>query len=176
MKYLFLLTFLSLLLGSCSPRLTPFTSELKDEQGWREADLKKIQYYLSDDIILWRDISDEDAKIVEGKIKLKNGRKIEEIIFAKGTPGVFLFSPKRDQFAIGFENSDDKYLMFGTTKKMDEFVLLAANWKKNYGKISYGDKIYYTDESSAYARLLVDLKALRTIDVNRRKAKGRTID
>ena len=169
---LFVLAFLTI---SCSPRLTPFTDQLKREQGWDENDLKKIQYYLSEDVTLWRQVVEGESKIEGGTIKLKNGKKVEEIIFKKGTPGVLLFAPKNNRFAIGFETSDQKYLMFGPSKRYDEYVLLAADWNRDIGKISYGDRLYYTDEDSAFARLLVDLRAINKKEVDRKTVEGRKV-
>ncbi len=175
MKHALLLMVLMGTLISCSPRLTPFTANLRNEYGWTDEDLKKIQFYLSDEIVLWREIRDGDAKISDGAIKIRNGKKVEEIRFPKRTPGVYLFEPKTNRFAISFETDDNKYLMFGPSRKRAEFVLLAADWKKNTGKISYDDRIYTTNSNSAYASLMVDLRKARNLTVKRRTAKGRTI-
>jgi len=175
MKQILFLTVLLATLASCSPKLTPFTSNLRNEYGWTDEDLQKIQFYLSDEIVLWRQIKDGEAKISNGTISVRNGKKVEEIRFPKRTPGVYLFEPKSNRFAIAFETSDDKYLMFGPSKRSAEFVLLAADWNKNTGKISYDKKVYNTTRNSAYASLLVDLKKAKQLTVKRRTAKGRTI-
>ena len=177
MKQLLFFAVLIATLASCSPRLTPFTANLRNKYEWTDADLEKIQFYLSDDIILYREIKDGNAKIADGAIKIKNGRKVEEIKFPKRTPGVFVLEPKTNQFAISFETTDDnRYLMFGPSKKRGaEFVLLAADWKKDRGRISYNDKIYYTSDESAYASLMVDLTKARKLSVKRKTVKGRTI-
>ena len=45
MKYWNIYLALSLVVfSSCSPRLTPFTQDLYDENGWSDDDLKKIQF------------------------------------------------------------------------------------------------------------------------------------
>lgn len=175
MKYLFYCLVGLFLFTSCSPSLTPFSDKLKRDQGWDEEDLKKIQFYLSDNIVLWREINRGESKIEGGKIKVKNGREIEEIVFKKGTPGVLIFMPKKNRFAIAFEDSDDRYLMFGPGKKDSRYVLLASDWKRDYGRISYDDKLFYTDESSAFIKLLVDLKAYNKEERKVRTAPGRKI-
>lgn len=175
MKNLLFIAVLLATLASCSPRLTPFTSNLRNEYGWSDDDLQKIQFYLSDEIVLWRQVKDGDAKISQGTITVRNGKKVEEIRFPKRTPGVYLFEPKTNQFAISFESGDGKYLMFGPSKRSSEFVLLAAGWKKNTGNISYDNKIFKTNSSSAYASLMVDLTKAQNLSVKRRTAKGRTI-
>ncbi len=173
-QFLFLLALVSCL-ASCSPRLTPFTANLRNENNWTEKDLKKIQFYLSEEIVLWREIRDGDAKIDDGAIKIRNGRKVEEIRFPKRTPGVLIIEPRTNNFGIAFESGNSKYLMFGPTKNRADFVLLAADWKRDQGRISYGDKIYYTSDESAYARLLVDLRAAQKLTVKRKTVEGRKV-
>lgn len=168
----------TLLFGfSCSPHLSPFTQELYQSNNWTVDDLKQIQFYLSKDIVLYRKVSKGESTIHGGKIKIKKGQKIEEIIIEAGTPGIVLFSPKKDRIAVSFESSGtDKYLIFGPNPKVGErYVLLAKDWKKRKGKISYDDKIYFTDSESAYASLLVDLKKVRKVSLSKRKANGRTL-
>lgn len=177
MKNMLFLAILIATLSSCSPKLTPFTANLRNEYQWTDKDLQKIQFYVSEDIVLWREVRDGDAKIDDGAIKIRDGKKVEEIRIPRRTPGVYLFEPKSDRFAIGFESGDEKYLMFGPSKKSGaDFVLLAADWKKDRGQISYDNKIYFTPETSAYSRLLVDLRAAKKLTVKRKTVKGRTID
>lgn len=37
-------------------------------------DLKKIQYYNSEAIVLLRKIKDEEIKVAEGKVRIENGK------------------------------------------------------------------------------------------------------
>src|SRR5690606_14599828 len=85
---------------SCAPSLKYYTKDMHDVSGWSQDDLHKIQFYLSGDIVLWRDLGKEDFSISRGKIKMTDGRRIEEVTIKKGTPGVYVFSPKDDQYAI----------------------------------------------------------------------------
>jgi hypothetical protein len=56
---------------------------------------------------LKRELSGGSSEIISGKIKIENGRQIEEVVIRKGTPGAFLFSPRNDRFAISFEEDGD---------------------------------------------------------------------
>lgn len=173
----FIAGILVLFLSSCSPRMTPFTQRLYAENGWTERDLQSIQFYLSNDVVLTRQMRDGESTIRDGKVKVVAGKEIEEIRFPKGTPGVLLFEPKNNRFAISFEEGgNDKYLMFGPNSKYSgKYMLLAADWDKNYGTVSYNDRIYRTDSESAYSALLIDLKAIQKVSVKSKTAKGRTI-
>lgn len=164
--------------SSCSPQLSPFTEDLYDDNRWSESELKQIQFYLSDDIVLRREASDGIATIESGKIKMENGKQIEEVVIRKGTPGVFLFKPKQDNFAISFESGNDSaYLMFGPNPKArGKYVLLASEWRRNRGVVSYDNRKFQTPTSSAYAALMVDLKRIRTVSTKSRRARGRSVN
>jgi hypothetical protein len=163
-------------LASCSPTLRPFTDDIYDEFGNSREKLSKIQFYLSNDIVLWRDYGGKKSSINNGKIRIVDGRKIEEIVFKKGTPGVFVFSPKQDRIAISFEEGEGKYLMFGPNEKVGgRFVLLAKEWNQKRGKVTYDNETWNTTDASAYANLLVDLEKARNTKVSKKTVKGRKI-
>lgn len=167
-----------LFLASCSPKLSPFSQNLVRQNGWTEDELQKIQYYLSDDIVLKRDFTRGSSEIVSGEIKMVNGRQVEEVRIPEGTPGIVLFQPKKDRIAVSFESGkDSRYLMFGPNpKRRGQYVLLASDWENRRGKVKYDGKTYYTNSQSALATLLVDLKKTGKTSVKRRSAKGRKID
>ena len=170
--------FMLIFLASCTPTLTPFTNRLMEKYNWNDDELKRIQFYLSQDIILRRDVDKTGGtEFTKGSIKVVDGRKIEEVIIPKGTPGVLLFRPSEKKFAISFEaNDDQRFLMFGPNpKRGGEFVLLASEWEGRNAIVTYQGKEYITDVSAAWANLLVDLKKSRNLTLERRTVKGRTL-
>ena len=173
-----LLGLLVLLLSACSPTLTPFTQRLYEQYRWTESELKQIQFYLSDNIVMRRELTGSKSEIISGEIKLIDGRKVEEIVIPSGTPGIFLFSPKDNRFAISFEEGgDERFLMFGPNPKAnDRYVLLASDWDRRNGKVTYAGTKYLVDTNSAFAGLMVDLKKSSQISINRRTARGRTVN
>lgn len=176
MKYFFFLFIVALLLGSCGPTLRPFTKSMYDEYGWTERDLQNVQFYLSQDILLTRKAKGHESSIKDGKIRVKEGRKIEKIIIKKGTPGVLVFIPKKNRFAISFDQDDNKYLMFGPNSSANgRFVLLARDWDRQVGEMTYNNETYYTTSESALAHLLVDIKAAAKVKYTRERASGRSI-
>lgn len=163
--------------SSCTHQLSPFTSGLVEDQGWSEQDLRKIQYYLSDDVQLERQIRQSASDIVFGEIIIKDGRQIEQLILRKGTPGVLVQLPKQDKLLISFEpGKDDRFLVFTPhPKRNGTFVLSAHNWSEGRGQLNYGGNTYYTVAGSGLAALEVDLKAHRSSKVSRREIGGRTV-
>ena len=164
-------------MSSCSSELRPFTQRMYDEFNWSENELQQIQFYLSDDITLWRDAGNEESVIKDGKIRVVDGREVEEVKIKKGTPGVVVFSPKENRFAVSFDSEDDNFLMFGPNKKVNgRYVLLAKEWKNKRGKVTYGGNTYNTNTQSAYAALLVDIKAARKVNYNSSSPGGRRVE
>ena len=165
-------------LSSCSPQLSVFSSKLYEEQKWSDDELKKIQFYLSDDLTIYRYLDEEGSStITSGEIKIVDGRKTEQVYFKSGTPGVFLFRPKDDHFAVSFESKDDAhYLTFGPNPKYGgQYMLLASEWDKRSGKVTYAGKKFYTS-SNVIPRLLVNLKKTSYYKTEGRTAGGRTIN
>jgi hypothetical protein len=168
---------LTVLLASCSSKLTPFTQELYDKQRWSLSELKKIQFYLSEDVILTRQMTSGESHITDGKIRIENGRRIEEIIIPAYTPGVLLFMPKEKRFAVSFDaNDDDLYLIFGPNPKMNNrYALLAKEWTDEQGKVHYNGNLYEVDTRSAFASLMVDMKRTGETEYTSHKAGGRRV-
>lgn len=164
------------MLSSCNKKLQYYTVNMQQEYELGEDDLKRIQFYLSEDITLVRSRSGGRSSIKDGTIQVKDKSKVEEIKFKRGTPGTAVFSPKSDRIAVSFESGPDKYLMFGPNKKArGRFVLLAKDWDRNVGQITYDGKIYTTSSESAYAALLVQIKGSGEFEYNSRKADGRKV-
>ncbi len=163
-----------ILLSSCSNKLSYFTQDLYDKYDWSLDELKQVQFYVSNDIVLKREVPAGSLEIISGKIKIEDGRRIEEVVIRKGTPGAFIFSPKDNRFAVSFETSDEDYLMFGPSPKYNErYVLLASDWERNGGAVTYGGKTWRVSSDAAYAALLVDLRKVGKVSVNSRVAGGR---
>jgi hypothetical protein len=176
--YLFALCLMAVLSQSCSPELRPFTANIYKEGGWSDSELKRIQFYLSDDIIIHRKITEGSSEIISGSIKMVRGEKIEEVRIPRGTKGEYLFKANNDNFAIGFDaTSDKRYLMFGPNpKRSGAYVLLASEWKDRRGKVRYDDKFYFTDEGGTWANLMVDMRKIKKVEVASKTVRGRRVE
>lgn len=159
---------------SCSSSRQIFTKELKNAAVNHDSDLKRIQFYLSRDVILTRRIDQTRSQINRGKILVKDGSRYEEVIIRAQTPGLVLFSPDGERLAVSFD-PDGAYLMFGPKSKTGEYVLLASKWERNRGWITYGDKEYETSSESANAFLMADASFVRKVVANQKIVKGRQL-
>lgn len=162
-------------LSSCKT-LVPYTDAMKKKYNWTEDQIRRIQFYVSDDIVLQRQLSNNSTEIVQGKIKTIHGRKVDEIIIRAGTPGVLTDIPRENKMMVSFEMGDDHALSFGVNPNVgDKFVLLASEWNNGVGKVHYTGMEYYTDPDSRYAHLLVDLRKIDKMQVRQRVAGGRKV-
>lgn len=178
MKILYGLITSIVLFSSCAPSLSPYTQRLHERYDWQESDLKRVQFYLSDDIVLRRKTSQGKAEITNGQIKIIDGSRYEVIRFRKGTPGVLLFTPKENRLAVSFEEGGkaDSFLMFGPNPNINNrYVLLASDWTKRTGEVTYQGLKWETGDQSAYAGLLVNLQNIEASNAEARVVKGRTV-
>ncbi len=170
------LALFTLLFSSCGPKLSPLTQRLVEDQNWSEDELKRIQFYLSEDLILTREIRDGKSEIRNGQVKIIDGREVEQVVFKRNTPGVFVFSPKTQRMAVSFERDDDNFLVFGPNPKAgNRYVILASEWDRRSGKVTYAGKQWRVNASDAYASLLIPLKRLRNQDVRGKVVGGRKL-
>jgi hypothetical protein len=160
-------------LGSCK-NLVPYTDALKTKYNLSDEQLKHLQFYVSDPIILQRKITDQNNTLVfGGKMKIVNGEKVEEVVVPTGTRGV-LVKDDNGKFEISFEKDDTYYLRFGTNpNRYESYVLLASDWHGKVGNVTYAGNKYYTSPGSADAVLLIDMHKVSSYQKDSRVAKGR---
>ena len=177
MKYIALFLVL-ITAASCGPNLRPFTQNLYDQYQWSDNELERIQFYLSDDVVLTRQLTGGSSEIISGEIKIIDGRKVEQVVIRRGTPGVLLFKPKQNRFAIGFEsNADERYLIFGPNPKAgDRYSLLASDWNRRDGTVTYDGRKWSVNSGSAFSSLMVDLKKINKVENSSRTAGGRRVN
>lgn len=170
------LVLFTFLFSSCGPRLSPLTQRMIEDQSWQEDELKRIQFYLSEDLILTREVRNGNTEIRNGQVKMIDGRQVEQMVFKQKTPGIFVFSPKTQRMAVSFENNDENYLVFGPNPKAgNRYTLLASDWKRRTGSVTYAGKTWRVNAADAYASLLIPLKRLRENDVRGKVAGGRKL-
>jgi hypothetical protein len=67
--------------------------------------------------------------------------------------------------------------MFGPNEKNDgRFALLAKDWEKQIGTVTYNGESYTVRNTSAFSTLLVDLKKVVNNKSKYKSEKGRRVD
>jgi hypothetical protein len=75
-------------LGGCASYV-PFTHELRTEHGLTDEEVKNLQFYVSHEVTLRREVESGGRKVTPGhKLLLISGKQIEEVVIAAKTPGV----------------------------------------------------------------------------------------
>jgi len=175
MRSIIFLFSILLTVTSCK-NLVPYTDSLRTQHGWSDSQIRKIQFYTSRDVILQRQVSTDETAIEGGKIKIRDGKKVEEIIIKRGTPGVVTDIPNTTKLLVSFEKDDNHYLSFGVNPSQStRFVLLASDWNNGIGKVTYDGKKFFTSPDGAFTSLMVDLRKIQNVELSQRVAKGRKV-
>lgn len=66
----------------------PFTHEIRTEHDLGPDELEGLQFYVSNDVVLRREVEVRGRTIDDGQLKLHAGKSIEEVVIEKHTPGV----------------------------------------------------------------------------------------
>ena len=153
------------------------TQDMVEQYNWSENELKQIQFYSSEDIVLRQVQRGNRTSIDGGEVNVQTGKDIREIVIKKGTQGVMLFQPSKNQIAVSFDAEDDsKFLIFGPNPKADgRYLLLASEWDKRKGKVTYGSTKYFVNANRLLSGLMVDIKRKDITKFNSKQAKGRKI-
>ena len=174
MKYTFSFLLALMLFGCASKK--PYTQEIQQNLKLTETELKQIQFYISDDIILNRAEREGKMETSGGEVILKDDQKVEQVIIKAGTPGVVEKVISNDKIAVAFEEGDSKFLVFGSTGVKGSFKLLAEEWKNGRGKVKYGKDVYITSRGSGEAILKIKIKNLNSYKKEQHIAKGKKVN
>ncbi len=163
------------LIQSCAPRI-PFTQTIREQYDLSENELKLLQFYNSNDIVLTRVEEDKKTKKTQdGTLKITTGKAYDQVIIKAGTPGVLEKSVDNQRIGISFED-DGKYLVFGDpNNRKANYTLLAPKWENNRAVLLYGGNEYYANQGASNIYLKFKMSKLNKIKRQTRVAKGRKL-
>lgn len=184
MRIISLLSALVILFSSCSTNRMLFTVSTKKQIEESGVDVTQVQFYNSEEIVLARQISKEEVKVAEGKVRIENGKNIEEIIIPANTPGVCELNNEKT-LKVSFDTGDGKALPFLVERRGDMvvegsyFKIGAKEWTRSMrgrkvGKVDYEGKMFNLVRG-AEARLMIDKSVLNKVDRKTKVAKGRKL-
>jgi hypothetical protein len=158
---------------------TPFTKSLKARIENNHLDIKKIQFFVDQRLVLRRSLGTQKNDIKSGVILSENGQSINEVIIPKNTPGVCL-GYNGDKLMVSFE-SENNDVEFGPGGLNDTyFTLYARNWSGGMADITYDNKTYKVQCASCYnagdVRLLVRKSEADKIEKTQRIVEGRKVE
>ncbi len=174
---LFAVMAFSILLNACSPKI-PFTQAIRDQYRLTPEELKGIQFYISDPVILRRGELNENQKTTEdGKLIVQSGKSIDQITIKSNTSGAAEQVVDLKTISISFEEGPEKYLVFSSAKNRNGFYSLQAlSWENGRGQLNYGGQTWNAVPGSDQAILLFKMKSIKKLRVNEKVAKGRKVN
>lgn len=161
--------------------LTVDTKQQIEKAG---VDIKQVQFYNSEEIILARQIKKEEINVAEGKVRIENGKHIEEIIIPANTPGVCELNNEKT-LKVSFDAGDGKTIPFLVEKRGEVvssgsyFKIGAKKWVRTsrgrkVGKLDYEGEIYNIVRGSD-SKLMIDKSVLNRVKRDTHVAKGRKL-
>ena len=156
----------------------PFTKDLQDRITSSNLDIKKVQFFIDQRLILRRTLGNQKSDIKGGQILFENGLYIHEVIIPKYTPGI-CEGIDGDRISISFElqNNDIKFGPHGDNQQ--SFTLSARNWNNGAGELTYDNATYTvkcaTCPNVAVTTLLVKKSEAHKIQKTQRIVRGRRV-
>lgn len=161
---------------SCASTRVPFTQQLRDEYKLNVEELKSIQFYTSNHLVLRRAEMDSKKETSGGELTVSKDKMMEEIVIKAGTPCVIRDVVDGNRVTISFEQGSTKYLVFGNIRNSDGYYTLQAlDWDKGKGRVNYGEQIYLTSDGSRDIFLVLKMKSLEQFKLDQKVIKGQTI-
>lgn len=157
----------------------PFTRDLKQKLERDNIDLKQVQFYVDQKIILNRNMGDQKLEVHSGVVKMENGKYINEVIIPQLTPGL-CDAVENDKLMISFEKGNND-LAFGpgSGSHFNDYVLYGTNWMNGTTMVDYDSNKFRarcgTCSDVASALLVIRKKELDRWDRKSRTLKGRTV-
>lgn len=159
---------------SCSPKLVPFTHDVRETLSDNGLDIGRVQFYNSDDIELSAMNPDSGLDVNKGVIESSNSKVINEIVIDEETEGKLL-NQYDDLMEVTFEPVGGRFLTFTRKDASDpysHYIIQVTEKGEGYNQIIYDGNEYYLKQDGQYAILLIEKNNLNQITRKRRVAKG----
>jgi len=159
--------------------LVPFTKDLRQKLEKENIDLKQVQFYIDQKLILDRNLGDQKIQVTSGVVKLENGKYINQVIVPAFTPGI-CESAAGDKLLISFEKGNNN-LPFGPGSgyTFNEYSLYGTEWRNGTTAVTYDSNKFRarcgTCQDVASVTLLVRKSILDKVERKSRTLKGRTV-
>jgi hypothetical protein len=169
------------ILASCASRI-PFTQEVRQEYRLTDTELKSIQFYISDDVVLHRDVTDsKEVGTDRGTLKVKSGRTIEEVFIKAYTPCV-VQSVMDKKLVLSFGDGPNELLVFGDIsdqgvrfRRGHYYAMLAAEFRDGRDVVEFDGKEFYVADPGHPVFLLFKMESIREFQRNTKTVKGKRL-
>lgn len=179
------LGFIGILSGCSSSRkmsreYVPFSIQLKQRLERDSIDIKKVQFYVDQKLILSRYLDDEKAQVSSGKVRLENGKYINEVIIPPFTPGV-CEDIQNGNLMISFEKgSSDLGFGLGSGYTANTYVLYGYDWRNGTAIVNFDNKKFRvrcaTCTDVAMTRLLIKKNVVDKVEKKTHVLSGNKVE
>jgi hypothetical protein len=163
------------ILASCGIKV-PMTKQIKDEYNLTNENMKKVQFYVSSEIILARSSQQGSATTnSDGTLVASSSKISDRIIILPRTKCILEKVGDKGEVLIRFETGPGKSITFAARPNDGAGKLyFIADWQQGKGgKIIYGEKEeYFATAASGNAFLMVKVKKSQKNKRKDRVVKG----
>jgi hypothetical protein len=159
----------------------PFTKNLKDLVDRNNLDIKKIQFFIDQKLIMKRSLGAQKVDIKSGVIVFENGEYMQEIILPAYTPGV-CERDANNQLHISFETAGNTVSFAALGENNNYYRLLGHNWDQRLGttEIVYDNQNYKvqcaTCTNAGDAKLVVRKSQMEKMQNATKVLEGHRVD
>ena len=157
----------------------PFTRDLFNRIKAYNIDVKRVQFFIDQKLVLTRYIDLNKAEVTSGVVKFMNGKYINEVVIPANTPCV-CDSVDYDGLRISFDRSGNQFKFINNKYSPDFFIFSGTNWKDGSCDVFYDKAIYRATCGSCSSAADIKLTVRQSdIDNTQKKSKvlpGRKID
>ena len=110
----------------------PFTRELFDKLSANNIDVKLVQFYIDQQLVLTRYLSNDQVSVKNGIIKFNNGKYVNEIVIPQYTP-VVCEAVEGDGLRVNAESNPNTTLKFLNSKQYSpvNYIFNPDKWNKD---------------------------------------------
>ncbi len=159
------------LFASCTSEKIAFTSDIQSTYQFSEERLQSIQFYTSDNIILYVSKNNEATRISNGKIIIDASDVKDAIIIPKNTPCILVKKLNENIFLVSFESGAGRQISF--VNNGSTYSIGAKDWANDEGVLKYAGKDYFTMSKETF--LMIKVRKLNHIIRSERTLKGRRL-
>ncbi len=176
MRNVFVLLSIFPLLFGCATKV-PFTHELRSEYNLAPDDLRRLQYYLSDTVVLQREVGNDEIVTVNRRVKIRRESSVEQVVIRRRTPGVAVGSGTHS-LDVSFEHGNQ--IKFGIdndakVRRGGVYQMMLPTTKDGQENVIYGGATYSNTNYSSDVYILVVLQELEKFRKISRRVKGRRL-
>jgi hypothetical protein len=154
-----------------------FSKSLKQRLDRDGIDVKKVQFYIDQKLVLRRAMGSEKGTVKSGVIVFDNGQYMNELVIPAYTPGVCEWVNGEDM-KVSFD-VPGKTIEFGALYANNNFILVGNNWHNGTVDITYDNQLYQVSCGScnnvADAKLVVRKNQTFKKDDNAKVVAGRKV-